>query len=306
VTDFRELGRRLSNWGRWGDDDERGTLNLVRPEHVAAAARCVRRGVVFELSVPIGPDSPPWPGSSTRVRPMHVMTALPTPPNPELEGLVVADDWIAMPLQGATQWDGLAHVGYDGYFYNRVPVTDVTAAGARRLGIDHSLPGMVGRGVLLDVARLFSVPWLPGGTPIGPHDLEAAERAQGVSVGPGDFLLLRTGWRRKAIEDGWGAWHAEEPGLSIECAAWLREREVAAVAADNHGVEVVPTGLPGRVHPLHCVLIRDMGMWLGEVFDFEALAEDCAADGVWESFFSAPVLRIPMAVGSPTSPTVVK
>jgi kynurenine formamidase len=304
---FAELGKRLSNWGRWGDDDERGTLNHLTPERLLRAAQCIRSGRVFELSLPIGRVGPQL--GAGRYNPIHTMTFLPGELDSP-EGLDVADDSITMPLQSGTQWDGLAHVGYGDRLYNDVPAAaSVTARqGATRDGIDAALPGMVGRGVLLDVARLRGVDWIAADDdPIGPAELDRAAAEQGVEVGAGDAVLVRTGWRRKALVEGWTPeWIAVNPGLGLDCAEWIHDRELAAIAADNWGIEVQPSRTPGARLPLHCVLIRDLGMMLGEMFDLEALAEDCAADGRWDFFLSAPPLRIVNGVGSPTSPIAVK
>lgn len=163
---------------------------------------------------------------------------------------------------------------------------------------------MVGRGVLLDIARLHGVPWLPTDHGIDPAQLEAAEAMAEVRVGAGDALLVRTGWRAKALSEGWDGWLSANPGLTPECAAWLYEREVAAVASDNWGVELQPAR-DGTL-PLHGLLIRDMGMMLGENFDLEALADDCSQDGQWDFFFSAPALRVVGGTGSPVSPIAIK
>jgi kynurenine formamidase len=302
---YKETGRSLSNWGRWGDDDERGTLNFVTPELVRAAAGSIRSGRAFELSIPVGGEGPPRAGSKgNRVNPVHLMNILP----PDLatpDGMAVTDDYIIMPLQSGTQWDGLAHVGYDGELYNGVPTDTVGAvSGATRNAIDKTLPGMTGRGVLLDIARLEATDWLPAGHGITPTDLEHAERSQRVQVASGDAVLVRTGWRRKAVREGWDGWLGVEPGLTPDCAEWLHAREVATVASDNWGVEVQPAA-EGWM-PLHCILIRDMGMMLGEYFDLEGLAEDCARDGQWGFFLSAPPLRITGGAGSPVSPIAIK
>ena len=305
---FKLVGKRLSNWGRWGAEDQRGTLNFVTQERVLGASRCIKSGKVFELSIPLSSDGPQT-GLGGRVNPLHFLTVLPTD-NLELgDGLNVSDDFISMPLQGATQWDSLAHVGYDDRFYNDVPVTAVGAMfGATRNAIDKALPGVVGRGVLVDIARFRGVEWLHPGQAIGPDELDAALAAQGVTVSAGDILAVRTGWRRKAVVEGWGGWLEGNPGLGMACAEWLHARDVAAVVCDNWGVEVQPSqeGDGGGLLPLHCVLIRDMGMMLGEIFDFEALAADCTEDGVWEFFLSAPPLRVVGGVGSPVSPIAVK
>ena len=179
--------------------------------------------------------------------------------------------------------------------------------GAVRNGIDHTLPGVVGRGVLLDIARLRGVEWIRSDDdPITSADLDAAAERQAVEVRTGDALLVRTGWRRKALMEGWSVeWLRPCPGLGLDAVRWLHDRQMAAVAADNPGVEHLPSGLPDARLPLHCVRIRDMGLQIGEMFDLGALAEDCAADGQWDFFFSAPPLRVTGAVGSTASPIAV-
>lgn len=303
VVDYKALGQELSNWGRWGPDDQIGTLNLVRPEHIVAAAAQVRSGKVFQLSIPVGKDGPQM-GVGGRVNPVHLMSMGPADFDPH--GLQVADDWIIMPLQSGTQWDALSHVGYDDKLYNGVDAREVGArTGARRLAVDTYSDRIVGRGVLLDIARLRGVPWLDAGVAITPADLEEAERKQGVTVGEGDFLLIRTGWRVRLLEQGREGWMSNEPGLGIECPRWLRDRGVAAVGSDNWAIEVMPSET-GDLLPLHCILIRDMGMPLAEILDLEALAADCVADGVWSFMFIAPPLNISNAVGSPVTPIAVK
>jgi kynurenine formamidase len=223
------------------------------------------------------------------------------------DGVEVADDYVVMPLQAATQWDGLGHVGYDGYLYNGVPTSEITAIrGAQRNGIEKSLPGFTGRGVLLVVPALHGLDRLPVEHAVTPEELEAAEERQGVRVRRGDAVLVRTGWLAHGLEAGWSGWLEVEPGLTLDCATWLHEREVCSGAADNWGVEVAPFRERDGVLALHCVLIRDLGMMLGEMWQLDELARACAADGVWEFLLSAPALRVPGAVGSPVSPVVVR
>jgi kynurenine formamidase len=304
VEDFRSIGKRLSNWGRWGPDDERGTVNLITPERLVAAGKLIKTGKVFDLGIPLGADGP-QPGGG-RINPVHLMSQ--TGQDQMFPGgFRYADDYIFMPLQGASQWDSLAHVFYDDQLYNGYPASDVSVQGALHNSIDRLAKGIAGRGVLLDIAALKGVEWLEGGYAITPDDLEAAMQRQGVSVGAGDILLFRTGWRRKFIQEkDPHAFMAGEPGLGMACAEWLHDREVAVIASDNWAIEVLPGEYEGVALNVHMVLIRDMGMTLGEILDFEELAADCAADNVWEFFFTAPVLKFSKAVGSPINPLAIK
>ena len=304
MEDFRMLGKRLSNWGRWGSEDERGTLNLITPEKLVAAAGLVKRGKVFDLGIPFDVNGP-QPGGG-RINPVHLMSQTgDTQVFPG--GFRYADDYIFMPLQGASQWDALAHVYYDDQLWNGFPARGVTVVGAERCSIDKIAKGVTGRGVLLDITRVRGVDWLPAGEAITPADLEAAEEAQGVRVGSGDILLFRTGWRRFFLEGGSAAeFMAGEPGLGQDCCEWLHDREVAVVCSDNWAIEVLPGENPDVLLQIHMVLIRDMGMTLGEILDFEELAADCAEDGVWEFLFCAPPLKVTNGVGSPINPLALK
>ena len=296
---LRTLAAKVSNWGRWGPDDERGTVNFITPEAVRRGAACVKRGDVFSPGLPLGADGPQL-GTHGRMNPIHLMSAL--------EGRVSAegdfrysDDMIVMPLQCATQWDSLAHVHYDGQLYNGFPATAITATGAARNAIDRVGAGIVSRGVLLDVARLWGVDRVAPGVAIKPTDLDAAERAAG------DVLLVRTGHLGtfKVDRDREG-YLRRAPGLGIACVEWLHARQVAAVATDTVAVEVIPWEDPAVPLPVHLLCIRDMGLTLGEMFDLEELAADCARDGVWEFLFSAPPLKVTGGVGSPLNPLAVK
>jgi kynurenine formamidase len=303
----RALGKKLSNWGRWGADDERGTLNFITPAVVKRAAGLVRRGQVFSLGLSFGADGPQI-GQGGRVNPLHLMTAVDQRlPAEYPEAFRYADDIMVFPLQCATQWDSLAHVHYDGQLYNGFPATMTTYGGAARNGIDKVGAGIVSRGVLLDLARAAGVPRLQPGTAITPADLDAAERAQRVRVEAGDILLIRTGHLSVFKVDGDRVGYMRMmPGLGIACATWLHARQVAAVAADTNSVEVIPFEDPKTPLPLHLVCLRDMGLTLGEMFDLDALADDCASDGVWEFLFSAPPLKITGGVGSPLNPLAIK
>lgn len=302
---IRALAKQVSNWRRWGADDERGTLNFITPEVVRRAAACVKRGAIFSLGLPLGADGPQI-GLGGRFNPIHLMSAT-AGGAPGAEGFQYADDVIIMPLQCATQWDSLAHVHYDGFLYNGFPADTLSPAGAGRNAIDKVGDGILSRGVLLDIARLKGVDRLAPGQAITPADLEAAERAEGVRVERGDVLLVRTGhmsvFTRAKDREGY---MRQTPGLGMSCVEWLHRREAAAIASDTLAVEVIPWEDPAAALPLHMLCIRDMGLTLGEMFDLDALAAACAADGVWECLFTAPPLKVTGGVGSPLNPLAVK
>jgi kynurenine formamidase len=306
MSDFATLAKQVSNWGRWGAEDERGTVNFITPDVIRKGAACVRRGEVFSLGLPLGTEGPQF-GQAGRVNPMHVMTSINAAFTPDPNGPRFADDMIVMGLQVATQWDSLAHVHYGGALYNGHPPHAVTPLGASRNGIDKMANGIVSRGVLLDVARLRGVERLAPGTAIQAADLEAAEARQGVRVESGDVLLVRTGHMRTfTIEGDRVLYMKQMPGLSAACAPWLHAREVAALATDTNMVEVYPPEDPATLFPLHMLCLRDMGLTLGEMFDLEGLAADCEQDGQSTFFFTAPPLRVTGGVGSPLNPLAIK
>jgi kynurenine formamidase len=303
----RELGKQLSNWGRWGADDERGTLNFITPQVVQRAAQLVRRGQVFSLGLTFGAEGPQI-GQGGRVNPLHLMTAVDQKlPGDYPDGFRYADDVVVFPLQCATQWDSLAHVHYDGQLYNGFPAATTSSAGAAKAGIDKVGAGVVSRGVLLDIARLKGESRLKPGTVITPDDLDAAAQAQGVHVQSGDVLLIRTGHIGVFKSDGDRVGYMRMmPGLGIACTTWLHAKQVAAVASDTNAVEVIPFEDAKTPLPVHLICLRDLGLTLGEMFDLDALAEDCAADGIWEFFFTAPSLRVSGGIGSPLNPLAIK
>ena len=304
AQDFREIGSRLSNWGRWGNDDERGTVNLITPECLVAAAQLVKRGAIFDLGIPFD-GAGPQPGGG-RINPIRLMSE--TGADQAFPGAFhYADDFVFMPLQAASQWDGLAHVYYDDVLFNGFPASEVSPHGAKHCSIDKMAKGIAGRGVLLDVARLHGVDWLQRGDVVTPNDLDAAAARQGVELRSGDILLFRTGWRKKFVTEKNAAdFMAGEPGLGLACCEWLHDHEVAVIASDNWAIEVLPGEIDTELLPVHMVLIRDMGMTLGEILDFDELADDCEADGVWEFFFTAPPIKFTNAVGSPINPLAIK
>jgi kynurenine formamidase len=306
----RDACAKYRNWGKWGADDELGTLNYITPDTVVRATRLPRRGVTFSLAIPFDREGPQQ-NQPRRFNPIHRMILT----GPDFTsgafvrpgGVGFADDMVIMPLQCATQWDALAHCFLDGRLWNGYDANLVSSEGAKRNGIEKMARHVVTRGVLLDIARLKRVEWLEAGYAITAEDLDAACAAQRVAVQAGDALLVRTGQMAMCKRHGWGDYAGgDAPGLSFHSAGWLFEKQIAAVATDTWGMEVRPNELPDTYQPLHQVLIPTMGMLVGEIFDLEALAADCADDGVYEFLFTAPPLPITGAVGSPINPLAIK
>jgi len=306
---FERLAERVRNWGRWGDDDQRGTLNHIGPETLRNAAATVIQGKLFSLGLRFDRDGPQLNGR--RFNPLLYPTDLGSPLNPAKPNYSYSDDVIHMPLQSATQWDALSHVHYDGVLYNGFKACDaLTLKGALRCGVEHlASPGIMSRGLLLDVARLKNVDVLPPGYAVTVADLRSAADRQGVTLGAGDVVLVRTGHiRRFTVDRDRAAFMGAQPGVAAECAEWLWENKAAAVAADNVAVEVLAADRATHEIPLpfHMLALRDMGCPLGEMFDLEALAADCAADGRYAFLLSAPPLAVTGAFGSPVNPLALK
>jgi kynurenine formamidase len=311
IETVRELAKRFRNWGRWGKDDELGTLNFITPEKIVAAAKTVRRGKVFSLAIPFDSRGPQT-GFAGRVNPLHFMIQdggdVASGAQDWVPALRWCDDAVTMPLQCATQWDALAHIYFDGRMYNDRGPEMVNSSGARANSIDKAKDRIVSRGVLLDIPRLRGVDWLKPGEAIYPQDLDGAAARAGVKIASGDIVLIRTGQMAQVRAEGsWGNYSGgPAPGLSLTTAEWLAKNEIAGYATDTWGTEVIPNETPDVFQPLHCVAIVNMGMLVGEIFNLEELAADCAADGVCEFLFVAPPLTITGAVGSPINPQAIK
>ena len=310
--------QRYSNWGRWGADDGLGTVNFLDEAKRAASGRLVRRGASYSLSLPFD-EQGPQNGWRRRVNPVHTMLSTGQDTAAQLgtpHGLGAADDAVFMPLQCSTQWDGLGHVFDHGTAWNgRVAAEVVTSEGDSATGIERLAAPVVGRGVLLDVGRALGTDGeLPDGCPITSHDLEAVVRRQGSTseVGRGDLVLVRTGQlsrvrRELAAGRGWGSYAGgPAPGLSFETVGWLHRTEIAAIATDTWGFEVRPNEFPGSFQPLHQVALPHLGLLVGEMWDLDALAADCAGDGVFEFLLAAQPLPFTRAVGSPVNPVAVE
>ncbi|SES09089.1 Putative cyclase [Lentzea xinjiangensis] len=303
--------RSCSNWGRWGEDDRLGTLNHLTPDKRRQGAALVRRGDSFSLSLPFDMNGP-QKGWRRRTNPVHTMLDTGTDAAAGLQdfphGIGGADDVITMPLQCCTQWDGLGHIFDHGRAWNgRDAATTVTSQGDLVTGIEHMAAHVAGRAVLLDVGRVVGGGELPDGFAITEAHLVTTAETHGVAVGRGDVVLVRTGQLARAKRDGWGDYAGgPAPGLSFTTAEWLHRSEIAAIATDTWGFEVRPNEFAEAFQPLHQVVIPHIGLLVGEMWDLEALAEDCARDGVHEFWLSAAPLPITGAVGSPVNPIAVK
>ncbi len=302
-----ELRDRVRNWGRWGADDEIGTLNLITDDVVKAAAAEVRVGKRFSLALPLDADGPQIGYTPGRVNPELDMVAINSPyPPDDFDGFVASDDKVTTSLQAATHWDALSHVSSGGKMYNGVPADSVTAAGAARLGIEK-VTSLVGRGVLLDIARSKGQDAMTDAYAITGDDLDAACDSAKVKVQPGDIVLLRTGKITEFLAGDKLAYCGSGcPGPSLQSVQWLRDHDVAALATDNYQFEVFPSEREDAVLPVHVLHLVDMGMTQGQNWNLEALAADCADDGRSTFFLSASPEPFTHAVSGLVNPVVVK
>ena len=311
-TIIAEAAEKYRNWGKWGSHDQLGTLNYITPAMIAAATQLVKRGKVFSLALSLD-SSGPQKGAMNRFNPVHSMLAdggdWSAGQRPFANGIAGADDIVTMPLQCATHWDALSHIFDHGKMWNGYEAAEVTSQGAARNGIEQATERLVGRGVLLDIARYKKVQALADGYAITEDDLLACMQAQGAtsSIGRGDIVLIRTGQLGQARKTGWGTYAGgEAPGLSFYTLDWLSRTEIAAIACDTWGLEVRPNELAGAFQPLHQIAIPNMGLTLGEMFELDALATDCAEDGIYEFLLVAAPLPFTGAVGAPANPQAMK
>ena len=309
-----EAASRCSNWGRWGDDDVLGTMNFLDDAKRVEGASRIRRGAAFSLAQSFDGNGPQR-GWRRRNNPVHTMLVSGLDAEfgaPELpHGFGGADDYVVMPLQASTQWDGLGHIFDHGVAYNGRPASKVvTSEGDLLTGIETVADRIAGRGVLLDVGRaLRGDGELPDGYAITVEDLENTISAQGESsvVGRGDIMLVRTGQLSRVRRDGWGSYAGgDAPGLSFTTADWLHDREIAAIATDTWGFEVRPNEFENAFQPLHQVVIPHMGLFIGEMWDLDKLAADCASDGIFDFFLTAAPIPVTGAVGAPVKPIAIK
>lgn len=304
---FHQAAARVNNWGRWGDDDRIGTLNLLTPEVVSDAARCIRTGRRFSLAWPLSFEQDLQRGNIPGRIIQHAMVAIDEAMLGDRDLFCTSDDMVTMGMQVATHWDGLAHVSYAGRLYNGVEPATIGARGATTLGIEN-VATLAGRGVLLDVARAKTQERLEPGYAVSPEDLDDAAARGEVQIRPGDIVLVRTGQMshlrgRRADRD---AYAMASPGISWRCAEWFHQHRIAAVAVDNLTFDTFPPAEDDAFFPAHLLNIVEMGLTQGQNWDLDALADDCEADGVYEFFLEASPLPFTGAVGSPVNPVAIK
>jgi len=300
AAEFRELFERVSNWGRWGADDERGALNYLTPELVAAASGLVRDGRTVSLSRSLNterePDNPE-PAD-------HYMTMLGGRDHPE--GLAFAKDYIGVDYHNDSHshLDALCHVSYDGSLYNGRPADSVSATGAAVETVEVLKDGLVARGVLLDVPRTRGVSWLEPGDSVLPGDLSESEDRQGVRVEEGDILLIRIGHARRLDELGPWDTASSKAGLHPSCAEFLAERRIAALGSDGNS-DTAPSFTEGVGFPIHVLALTAMGVHLLDYLQLDELGSACEKAGRWEFLFVGAPLRITGGTGSPLNPLAI-
>ena len=303
-----------SNWGRWGPDDEVGSLNHLGPEQVLAAVRLVTSGKVFTLQRLIGDPrgDPVWPGRTPAERTQVLDesdwdgsgkgAAFPG-------GLHCTDDRIDAFLQGSTHYDGLGHVWFDGKLWNGYDAR-TTVGGMGKAGVEPiAQRGVVGRAVLLDMARFRGVPTLAKGETFSHEDLLTCAHAQGVEIQQGDILVVRTNFLQLFFEQGEAFYEGfNEPGLvySPELVQWFQDMEIPNLVTDTMANEVTFHPDNGVALVLHNALMRNLGVAFTEIADLEELAADCAEDGQYDFLYVAAPLKVAQGSGSPVNPVVIK
>lgn len=302
--EFHAIAKRVNNWGRWGADDELGTLNLITGDVVREAAACVRSGLRVPLALPLKEDGVQSGMIPGRVNPLHAMVQI----NQEIFGpgtVACSDDAVTMGLQAGTHWDALSHVSHSGRLYNGRPADTITAhGGATFCGIDKA-PHIVSRGVLLDVARARGVERLAGGHAVTPEDLDAAEELAGVRVRSGDIVLVRTGQVQVYLAGDKHAYGYPSPGLSVRTPEWFHARDVAAVANDTLTFEIFPPELDDLWLPVHALDLVEMGMLQGQNWNLEKLSTACGEVGRYAFLLSAMPEPFTGATGTPVAPVAV-
>jgi kynurenine formamidase len=285
-ADIDKMMTDLSNWGRWGKDDQRGTLNLITPAKRKQAASLVREGISVSLAHDFSTEK-----AADNTRPLEFTMTLNAP---------VAMEELRIFYHGLTyaHMDAMCHARYKGKAYNGFDAALATEKGCAKGGVEQLKEGVLSRGILIDVPRLKGVPYLEGATPVLAGDIEAWEKKAGVKIGPGDVVLIRTGRWAKRAAVGPFSLQGGSPGVHVSLLPLLKARDVAVLGTDV-GLDVTPPGVDGVVIPTHTVAIVGMGLLIIDNADMETLAETAARLGRWEFMFSASPLPVTGATGSP-------
>ena len=306
TKEMRRVFDAVSNWGRWGAEDERGTLNYLTPECVAAAGKLIRCGRQMSCAR----DFPVMPGPENPTPALHhIVMGGDDPCAHGVPGLEVSLDFIGIAYHGlaSSHIDALCHVFVEGKMYNGFPATDVRSTGARRNSIMAAKEGIAGRGVLLDIPRLRGEPFVALDRPVTAAELDKAEQAQKVSVGEGDILLVSVG------RDAQKRHQPHKPGdeyalagLDPDCIEWLHARRIAVLGSDAvHDPSPPPRPIEGWRIPVHMCALGGMGLHLLDNLYFADLEKACAAEARWEFFLAVAPLRIARGTGSPVNPIAI-
>lgn len=315
--DFRELLKDSpKNWGRWGPNDEIGALNFLTDKEVLRGVQAVKQGKVFTLGVPLArPQGDPL--HPVRSQPIRTMTMdegfyLSGRGNTFPGGLKYADDVIVMYPQGTTQYDALGHAWYGEKLYNGYdPKT--TIGGLQKCSIQPIAEhGVVGRGIMVDMARFRGKKHLDRGEGVSLDDLLAAAKKQNSTIEKHDILVLHTGWLKRYYDEGpsgiFPDGQFDEPGLSYskELVKWFHEMEIASITTDTVGSEQSNHKESGTVVPLHAALLCNLGVIFAEIVWLHDLAADCAKDGQYTFLFAGAPLKLVFGCGSPVNPLAIK
>lgn len=290
------------NWGRWGDDDQRGTLNLIDATKLLGALALPTEGRTISLAIPIQRKGVPI--HQSRNPPLHLMSSSGADyaAGKKTSGNCQrTDSYLTMSTHGTTHIDAFSHMWYDDLMYNGFSGNDIRSDGARNGGIDRIGP-VITRGVLLDFCALHGVDHLEESHLITVEEVQEAERSAGVEIAEGDAVLTRTGWLDMFWDEP-DRFHGPEPGIGLGAANYLADKGAALIGADNYGVEVAPPdqAIPGYGFPVHVECLRNRGLHLIELLDLRELA----ATGRGAFLFIIAPLRITGGVGSPLNPIAV-
>lgn len=306
VAEFDTLAEQVSNWKRWGADDERGTLNFLTPEVVRKATASVVTGESFSLSMSLSLDGPQnGTGVPGRINPVRTMLAINTLMGDSPDSVAYSDDIVVTPTQAATHWDALSHCSHRGVMYNGIPADAIDASGATRLGIEAA-GTVVSRGILLDVARHQGVDVLPGRFPVTRAVLEAVEEAQGAPVEEGDIVLVRTGQATHFLLADVPSYRRPVPALDYDAPLFFHERRAAAAAIDNMPMELLPSYVEDVMLPVHVLCLVMMGMIQGQNWVLEDLAAACARDGRYTFLLNATPERFLRSTGGLVNPVAIR